>query len=201
MIVWIAVFAIRLRHRSQQPLEGPADPRDRDPRPRPAFPPRRCRGLLRAQLLQHEEPIGQHHQAGVVMEPAPRPALEMIQAQLFLHLLVTLLHRPAALPEPDRLEPTRLGRQIREGELDLAVGLLLDQQPVRRGEGTLTPSPSLSRPDPDPAELPPQLPLGPFPPRHLPAWQPPGQFVEANRARALLGQAGVRPRSAPRRGP
>src|SRR3954447_5068533 len=167
MIVWIAVFAIRLRHRSQQPLEGPADPRDRDPRPRPAFPPRRCRGLLRAQLLQHEEPIGQHHQAGVVMEPAPRPALEMIQAQLFLHLLVALLHRPAALPEPDRLEPARPPRQGSESGPGLAVGLLLDQQPERLGEGALTPLPALRRPDPDPTELPRELPLGPFTPGHL----------------------------------
>src|SRR3954447_19381690 len=152
----IAILAIRFGTRAQQILERPADRRHGDPWRLTTFFPRQRRDLLLAELLQHQEPIGEHHQARVVMKPTPRPALEMIQAQLFLHLLVALLHRPAALPEPDRLQPTRLDRQIREGELDLAVALLLDQQPVRRGEGTLTPSPSLSRPDPDPAELPPQ---------------------------------------------
>src|SRR5207248_7999041 len=101
----------------------------------------------------------------VVMKSAPRPALEMIQAQLTLHLFVALLHRPAALPEPDRFEPTRPRRQVRERELDLAVGLLLDQQPVRRGEGTRALYPVLRRPDPDPTEAARQPPLGPFPPR------------------------------------
>src|SRR5262249_32031400 len=148
--------------------ERPADRRHGDPGRLTTFFPRQCRDLLLAELLQHQESIGEHHQAGVVMIPAPRPALEMIQAQLFLHLLVALLHRPAALPEPDRLEPTRRRRQIREGELDLAVGLLLDQEPQRRRQRTLTPLPALRRPDPDPTELPRQLPLRPLPPGHLP---------------------------------
>src|SRR3954465_4278284 len=101
------------------------------------------------------------------MEPSPRPALEVIQAQFFLHLLVALLHRPATLPEPDRLHPPRRRRQIREGELDLAVGLLLDQQPLRLGEGALPPLPALRRPDPHPGEPPRQLPLSPLAPGHL----------------------------------
>src|SRR5262245_14444480 len=107
----------------------------------------------------------------MVVKPTPRPALEMIQAQFLLHLLVALLHRPAALPEPHRLNPAGPRRQIGEGEPDLAIGLLLDQQPDRLDEGTLTALPTLRRPDPDPAELPRQLPLGPFPPGHLPAGQ------------------------------
>src|SRR3954451_17878814 len=124
----------------------------------------------------------------------------MVQAQFFLHLLVALLHRPPALPETDRRQPTRPGRQIRDGEPDLAVGLLLDQQPERFGEGTLTPLPTLRRPDPDPAELPRQFPLGPFPPGHFPARQAVSQLLQTDRPRALLGQAGVRPRSTPSRG-
>src|SRR5258708_39868937 len=107
MMVWIAIFAIGLRHRLQQSLQGAADRWDRDPRPRDAFAPRRCRDLPLTHLFQDQEPIGQHHQASVVMELTPRPALEMIQARFFLHLLVALLHRPATLPEPDRLDPTR----------------------------------------------------------------------------------------------
>ena len=58
-----------------------------------------------SQLFQRQETVGQHHQAGVVVEAAPGAALEMIQAQFLLHLLVALLHRPAALPQPDRPEP------------------------------------------------------------------------------------------------
>ena len=115
------------------------------------FAPRRCRGLLLlAELLQGQEPVGQHHQAGMVMEPAPRPALEMIQAQFLLHLLIALLHRPAALPQPDRLDPAGPRRQVREGILDLPIAPLLDQQPDRdrRRRRPLGPSPVPARPGP-----------------------------------------------------
>src|SRR5258708_33965836 len=131
MMVWIAIFAIGLRHRLQQSLQGAADRRDRDPRPRDAFAPRRCRGLLLTHLFQDQKPIGQHHQAGVVMEPTPRPALEMIQAQFFLHLLVALLPRPPTLPEPTRLDPPRLRRPFREAELDFPAGLPSVKKPHR----------------------------------------------------------------------
>src|SRR3954465_14880738 len=104
----IAILAIRFGTRVQEILECPADRWHGDPWRLTTFFPRQRRDLLLAELLQHQESIGEHHQAGVVMKPAPRPALEVIQAQFFLHLLVTLLHRPAALPEPDRFEPTRL---------------------------------------------------------------------------------------------
>src|SRR5262245_36309806 len=103
----------------------------------------------------------------MVVKSTPRPALEMIQTQFLLHLLVALLHRPAALPEPDRFDPAGARRQVREGILDLAVGPLLDQQPDRRGAGAGALGPILARPDPDPGEAPRQLPLGPLAPRHL----------------------------------
>src|SRR3954449_13613097 len=100
----IAILAIRFGTRAQQILERPADRRHCDPRRLTAFFPRQRRDLLLAELLQHQEPISQHHQAGVVMEPTPGAALEMIQPLLFPFLLVALSRRPAALPEPDRLE-------------------------------------------------------------------------------------------------
>src|SRR5262245_63848902 len=103
----------------------------------------------------------------MVVKPTPRPALEMIQAQFFLHLLVALLHRPAALPEPDRLDPAGARRQVREGVLELAIGPFLDQQPDRIGTGTGPCGPIVARPDPDPGELRRQLPLGPLAPGHL----------------------------------
>src|SRR5215831_14751580 len=111
----------------------------------------------------------------MVVKPTPRPALEMIQAQLLLHLLIALLHRPAALPEPDRLDPAGARRQVREGILDLAVGPLLDQQPDRIGARTGAMVPTLARPDPDPSELPRQFPLGPLAPGYLAPGQAFGQ--------------------------
>src|SRR5262249_23706930 len=53
--------------------------------------------------LQQQETVCQHHHAAVMVEAAPAAALEVVQAQLLLHLLVALLHRPAALPEANRL--------------------------------------------------------------------------------------------------
>src|SRR3981081_4187311 len=105
MVMRVAILAIRLGPRVQQALQRPADRRHRYPRRLLTFFPRRRRGLLLSELLRHEEPVRQHHQAGVVMETAPRPALEMIQPEFFLHLLIALFHRPTALPQPDRREP------------------------------------------------------------------------------------------------
>jgi len=59
-------------------------------------------------LLQGQEPERQHHQAGVVMKAPPRAALEVVQAQFLLHLLVALLDRPAAPPQPDRPDAAEL---------------------------------------------------------------------------------------------
>src|SRR5262249_16545732 len=81
----------------------------------------------------------------------PRPPLEVVQPELLLHLLVPLLDRPPALPQPDRPQGARPGRQIGQGVLDLPVGLLLDQQPDRGGAGTLPSLPTHPRPHPTPA--------------------------------------------------
>src|SRR4051794_17599707 len=104
MIKWVAVFAIRLRPRRQESLQATADRRQGDQRRWLAFLPRRCRALLPAQLFQRKKAITQHPQAGVVINPAPRPPLKMIHPHFFLHLLIALLPRPAALPEPNRLD-------------------------------------------------------------------------------------------------
>src|SRR3954468_14639297 len=78
-------------------------------------------GLLprrgRAVALQGQEPVGEERQASVVVEAAPGATLEVVQAQFFLQLLVALLHRPAALPQADRLFATGARRQVGEGEL------------------------------------------------------------------------------------
>src|SRR4051794_9174953 len=102
-----------------------------------------------------------------MVEPTPRPALVVVQPEFFLHLLIALLHRPAALPQADRLDPARARRQVREGILDLAVGLLLDQQPDRIGPGALAGGPAAAGPHPQPGEAARELALGPLAPGHL----------------------------------
>src|SRR5205823_4001709 len=62
----------------------------------------RSLGLLRSQtlLFQGQEAIGQHDQASMMVEPQPEATFIVVQAQLFLHLLIPLFHRPATLPQP-----------------------------------------------------------------------------------------------------
>src|SRR5271165_6994570 len=137
-----------------------------------------------------------------MMEATPRPALEMIQSQFFLHLLVALLHRPATLPEPNRFDPAGTRRQVREGILNLAVGSFLDQQPDRLGTRTSTFGPAQPRPNADPGELRRQLPLGPLTPGDLVPRQTFGQRFEAHGSRTTRGQARSPPAAAGRlRGP
>src|SRR3954447_10271741 len=99
-----------------------------------------------------------------MMEAPPRPALEVRQAQLLLHLLVALFHRPATLPEADPPQSPGLLRQIAEGILPLAVGLLFDQQPDRLRQGAAAGVPARGGPDAEPGEPAGELPLGPLPP-------------------------------------
>ena len=58
--------------------------------PRVLFPPE-------PQMLQEGE--GQLAQERVVVQPAPAPALKMVEAQLVLHMLVHLLADPARLDQ------------------------------------------------------------------------------------------------------
>src|SRR5262245_8512446 len=103
------------------------------------------------------------------MEAAPGAALVVIQAEFFLHLLVALFHGPAAPPQPDRPQTAGPLRQVAEGVLQLAVGLLLDEQPDRPLAGAIAGRPALARPDPQPGEPAPHRPLGALPPGHLTA--------------------------------
>src|SRR5581483_7094541 len=110
-------------------------------------------------LFQCQEPVGQHHQAGMVVEPPPGPALMVVQPELLLHLLVAEFHRPAAPPEADGSDPAGVRRQVAEGVLQLAVCLLLDQEPDRPPAGALPGRPALARPDTQPGEPAPHRPL------------------------------------------
>src|SRR5512135_883862 len=135
------------------------------------------------------------------MKAAPRTTLVMIQAQFFLHWLVALLHRPAALPEPNRLDSAGARRQVRERILDLAVGPLLDQQPQRFGARTGAFGPTLPRPGADPGALRRQLPQGPLTPGHLTTGQAFSQGFQAHRSWVVLGQMGPTPGTAAGRWP
>src|SRR5215210_7495149 len=80
-------------------------------------------GLTRrgSELLQQQEPVRQERQGCVVVEPPPRPPLEVVQPEFLLQLLVPLFDRPPALPEPNRCPAARVGRQVGQGELELPV--------------------------------------------------------------------------------
>src|SRR5690348_9858374 len=57
------------------------------------------RVFLPAMAFQQQEPVGQDRHRRVVVEASPGAALKVIQPQFFLHLLIPLLHRPAAFPQ------------------------------------------------------------------------------------------------------
>src|SRR4051812_2631310 len=65
------------------------------------------RVFLHTMALQHQEAVGQQRQRRMVVEATPRPALEVVQPQLLLQLLVALLHRPATLPQTHRTDARR----------------------------------------------------------------------------------------------
>jgi hypothetical protein len=84
-------------------------------------------------LLRHQEPIGQHYQAGVVMKPTPRTALEMIRVQP-VWLQISRRRKPlksgekAVLPEIGPRRPGRRGAIIPSGGLrDDAQGTYPDR--------------------------------------------------------------------------
>src|SRR4051795_10529852 len=79
------------------------------------------------QVLQEGE--GEPAQERVVVQPAPRAALEVVEAQLLLELLVRLLAHPARLDGRRQLLEGRVGREVREVALALAAGAVLAPQP------------------------------------------------------------------------
>ncbi len=82
---------------------GPGTRRRIFPRPRPAM-------LGEAEVL--EEGGGDHHHQRVVVQPVPVAALEVVEAEFLLHLLVRLLADPARLDRGRKLAEWRLGRQV-----------------------------------------------------------------------------------------
>src|SRR5262249_51677115 len=108
--------------------------------------------------------------------------------QFLFQLLVALFHRPAALPQADRLLATGVRRQVRERVLDLAIGLLFDQQPHRTLAGACASLPAVAGPNLKPGEAAAQLSLGPLAPGHLPPGQTGGQLVQRHGPRGTLRQ-------------
>ena len=78
------------------------------------------------------------YERGMVVEAAPGAALEVVQAQFFFHLLVTLLDLPASVPEPHRPQPRGVGGRVAKRLFDRAVERLFDEQPQRRFVGAVT---------------------------------------------------------------
>src|SRR3954453_2583785 len=79
------------------------------------------------QVLQEGE--GEPAQERVVVQPPPGAALEVVEAQLLLELLVRLLAHPARLDQRRQLLQGRVRREVREVVLSLARGPALADQP------------------------------------------------------------------------
>src|SRR3954453_13609334 len=76
-----------------------------------------------------EEGEGEPAQERVVVQPAPGAALEVVEAELLLELLVRLLAQPARLDGRRQLLEGRVRREVREVVLALARGPALADQP------------------------------------------------------------------------
>src|SRR4051794_10353333 len=87
-----------------------------------------------------EEGEGELAQQGVMVQAAPAPALEMVQPQLLLELLVHLLADPARLDQRRQDLERRVGRVVGQVILPLAGGAALADQPV----GSCAPNPLLA---------------------------------------------------------
>ena len=96
-------------------------------RPATFFPPSRLLGLGEAQML--EVGAGDARRQRVPVQPGPGAALEVVEAEFLLHLLVGLLAYPARLDRAGQGAPRRAGRQVREVVLALARGAPLAHEP------------------------------------------------------------------------
>src|SRR3954453_16484699 len=76
-----------------------------------------------------KEGEGEPAQERVVVQPAPGAALEVVEAQLLLELLVRLLAHPARLDGPRQLLQGRVRREVREIVRAPARGPALADQP------------------------------------------------------------------------
>jgi hypothetical protein len=74
--------------------------------------------LVEAEVLQ--EGHGEHHHERVVVQAVPTPALEVVEAEFFLHLLMRLFADPARLEQPNQALHGSIGGQVGEVVLPLA---------------------------------------------------------------------------------
>jgi hypothetical protein len=65
-----------------------------------------------AEVLQ--EGHGDRHHQRVVVQPVPGAALEVVETEFLLHLLVRLLADPTRLDQPDETIERRVGGQVGE---------------------------------------------------------------------------------------
>ena len=121
----MAVRAVGFGEEGEQVLQATADggPRDQTSKTADFF---RQLGLGTA-LFACQKAEGEHDQGDIVVEAAPGAALEVVEPEFFLHLLVALLDLPTFVPKPHYLDPGGVGGQVAEGVLERAVGLLLDE--------------------------------------------------------------------------
>ena len=112
-----ALRVTRRRAGPQQPAgDGVPDRGQARPgRGPPCFPP-----LRRTQPPVLEEGVGDHGHERVAVRAGPRAALEVVEAELFLELLVRLLAHPARLAGDRQRLQVRVGRQSGEVILPLA---------------------------------------------------------------------------------
>src|SRR3954465_1255533 len=76
-----------------------------------------------------EEGEGELAQERVVVQPAPRAPLEVVEAELVLHLLVHLLANPASLDCCGQDLERRVSRPVRQVVFALTSGAVLAHQP------------------------------------------------------------------------
>ena len=125
-------------------------------------------GGAQAQMLQ--EQVGDQRHQRMPVQPAPRAALEVIEPEFFLELLVRLLAHPARLDQRGQPLQRRVRRQVGQIVLALARRAMLAHQPDLVA-GQMLPGPSLQthlrpigNPHPHGGELRPQRTLGAVPP-------------------------------------
>lgn len=70
------------------------------------FPPRRC------EALGLKEGVGHHRHQRVLIQSGPGAALEVVEAEFLLHLLVGLFADPAGLDHGGELLEGRIGGQV-----------------------------------------------------------------------------------------
>src|SRR5687768_11077993 len=76
-----------------------------------------------------QEGVGHHGHQSVAVEPGPRAALEVVQAEFFLELLMGLLAYPARLDRAGQSLDRGVGRKVREIVFAFAIRAMLAHQP------------------------------------------------------------------------